>query len=46
MLADLCNHTGLEVSFHGVEMCKSMSHRFLSMQVEFRNLSRGGLLNA
>ena len=27
VLADLCNHTGLEVSFHRVETCKSMSHR-------------------
>ena len=27
VLADLCNHTGLEVSFQGVETCKSMSHR-------------------
>ena len=30
VLADLCNHTGLEVSFHQVETCKSMSHRVFS----------------
>ena len=30
VLADLCNHTGLEVSFHWVEMGKSMSHRIFS----------------
>ena len=28
VLADLCNHTSLEVSFHRVEMCKSMSPVF------------------
>ena len=27
VLADLCNHIGLEVSFHRVEMYKSVSHR-------------------
>ena len=39
MLADLCNHTGLEV----VQMCKSISHRVFPsfIQVEFRNLPRG-----
>ena len=48
VLADLCNHTGLEVSFHRVETCKSMSHRVFSsfIQVEFRNLPRGDLLIA
>ena len=30
VLADLCNHTGLEVSFHQVQMCKSMSHMVFS----------------
>ena len=43
MLTDLYNHTGLEVSFQPVEMCKSMSHRVFPsfIQVEFRNLRRG-----
>ena len=30
VLADLYNHTGLEVSFHQVKTWKSMSHRVFS----------------
>ena len=43
MLAYLCNRTGLEASFHRVEMCKSMSHRVFPsfIQVEFHNLPKG-----
>ena len=46
VLADLCNHTGLEVSFHLVEMLKSMSHRVSPsiIHVEFRDLPRRHLL--
>ena len=47
VLADLCSHTGLEVSFHRVETCMQMNELqgFPSfIQVKFRNLPRGDLL--